>query len=251
MKDIPLLLIHGYPFDRTMWYSTIASLGSNARVIAPDLPGFGKNFAPGNSKPSLEFYADFIAGELQDDGNERVVAAGMSMGGYVALAFAEKYPNLVCGLGLISTQSAADTPEVKEGRRKSIEKIRETGVQVVIDTLVPKMFSDRASAAMRDYPKEGATKAGVDGLCWALEAMATRPDRTKFLKSLSYPVLVLHGTEDKIVPFEKARDLAADCQKPIFVEVPGAGHATPLEAPEKVAAGLVALLQAVKKSRGE
>jgi pimeloyl-ACP methyl ester carboxylesterase len=220
-------------------------------VIAPDLPGFGKNPPLLTTKPSLEAYADFIARELQNNGHEQVVAAGMSMGGYVALAFAEKYPKMISGLGLISTQSAADTPEVKEGRKKSIEKIREAGVQVVIDTLVPKMFSDRANAAIREYLKEGATRAGVEGLCWALEAMAARPDRTSLLKSLSYPILILHGTDDKIVPFEKARELAEVCQVPLFVEVPGAGHATPLEAPERVASGLVALLQAVKRSPGE
>lgn len=244
MKSAPLLLIHGYPFDRTMWFSTIASLGSNARVVAPDLPGFGKNpVPPAAERPSLDYYADFLAKELEQASHEKVVVAGMSMGGYVALAFAERYPDRVIGLGLISSQAAADSPEVKAGRRKGIENIRASGVQVVVDSLGPKMFSEKAGSEIRHYPEEGAKKAGVEGLCWALEAMANRPDRTALLRALECPVLIVHGTEDKIVPFMKARELAEDSQRAIFVEVSGAGHATPLEAPDRVAGGLVQLLQ--------
>src|SRR5687768_1110283 len=111
MKDIPLLLIHGYPFDHTMWYSTIASLGSKAKVIAPDLPGFGRVSVLRDAKPSMEAYADYLAKQVQDYKFERVAVAGMSMGGYVALAFAEKYPQRLACLGMISTQAAADSAE--------------------------------------------------------------------------------------------------------------------------------------------
>ena len=102
MKEIPLLLIHGYPFDHTMWFSTIASLGSKAKVIAPDLPGFGKEPALRGTKPSMEAYADFLVRQLGDYHYEKVAVAGMSMGGYVALAFAEKHPSRIACLGPIS-----------------------------------------------------------------------------------------------------------------------------------------------------
>src|SRR6187401_3163386 len=111
MADIPVVLIHGYPFDHTMWFSTIAALGNKARVIAPDLPGFGRNPVLRNKSPSLEYLADFISGELVRAGYEKAVVAGMSMGGYVALAFAEKYPGKLCGFGLISSQTADDSAE--------------------------------------------------------------------------------------------------------------------------------------------
>src|ERR1051326_4215811 len=100
MKETPLLLIHGYPFDHTMWFSTIASLGANARVIAPDLPGFGKNPVRQEAKPSMGGYAEYLAHLLDENQERTIIIAGMSMGGYVALAFAEKYPNRVLGLGL-------------------------------------------------------------------------------------------------------------------------------------------------------
>lgn len=248
MKDIPLLLIHGYPFDHTLWFSTIASLGSKAKVIAPDLPGFGKATLLPRKKPSMENYAEFLMHELIDTRHEKVVIAGMSMGGYVALAFAQKYPDKVLGLGLISSQAAADTTEAKQGRKEMIQKIRDRGVVAVTDAIIPKMFSARneSNSDLRIFPEEAAEKAGPESLIWALEAMAARPDYSQFLGILPYPVLIVHGTDDKIVPFSKARLTAEKCRKPIFVEATGAGHATPLEAPDEVATGLTKLMRACR-----
>lgn len=246
MNDVPLLLIHGYPFDHTMWFSTIAALGTHARVIAPDLPGFGKAPVSIDRPASLEIYAQNLARELAELPHEKVVVAGMSMGGYVALAFAELFPEKLCGLGLISSQAGADSPEIKQGRKESITRIRAQGVQVVTEALVPKMFSDRAAPDLHEYVVKGASKAGVEGLSWALEAMARRPDRGVFLKSLTCPVLLVHGSEDRIVPIAKAREMAEECRKPLFIEVRGAGHATPLEAPDHVATGLMRLMEACR-----
>ena len=242
MTDIPVVLIHGYPFDHTMWFSTIAVLGSKARVIVPDLPGFGRNPVLRDKPPELEAYADFISDELARNSYDKALIAGMSMGGYVALAFAERYPDKMCGLGLISSQAAEDSPETKAARAETIKMIRSKGVSVVNETIVPKMFSDKAPDQLKRYPIEGAEKAGVEGLCWALEAMARRPDRTAVLKALTVPILIVHGTQDKIIPNSRARALAEECNKAIYVEEPGAGHATPLEAPDAVAGGLARLL---------
>ena len=250
MKDLPLLLIHGYPFSHTMWFSTIAALGSAARVFAPDLPGFGKNPVRRKSKASLEQAADFCAELLDEARKESAVVAGMSMGGYVALAFAQKYPGRTRGLGLISTQAAADTPEAREGRLAMIKRIRAGGPNVASEAILPKMFSDvrGKNPTLRDYPVEGALAAGVDGLCWAQEAMAARPDRTALVQSVDIPVLVAHGSEDKIVSMSKARELAETLRKPILVELRGVGHASPLEAPDQIAAALARLMA---RCRGE
>jgi pimeloyl-ACP methyl ester carboxylesterase len=244
VKDVPLLLVHGFPFEHTMWFSTIASLGSNAKVFAPDLPGFGKNPALTQQDPSLEALADFLVRFMDDNQLEKAVVAGMSMGGYVALAFAEYHPARLSGIGLISSQSAADSDETRKGRFETIKKIRKDGPPVIIDSLIPKMFAGDGSKNpdLRAYPERGAIAAGVDGLCWALEAMAKRPDRTALLRSLTMPVLIAHGMEDKIVPFAKARELAERCQKPTLIELPGVGHASPLEAPDQIAAGLARLM---------
>lgn len=251
MSAIPVVLIHGYPFDHTMWFSTIAVLGSKARVIAPDLPGFGRNPVLRDQTPALEEYADFIAEELARNSYDKALIAGMSMGGYVALAFAERYPDKLYGLGLISSQAAADSPEAKTARAETIKKIRAKGVSVVNETILPKLFADKASDELKRYPIEGAEKAGVEGLCWALEAMAKRPDRTAVLKALTIPVLIVHGAHDKIIPNSRARALAEDHNNAIFVDVPAAGHATPLEAPDAVAGGIVRLLNICRPFESE
>lgn len=250
MKDIPLLLIHGYPFDHTMWFSTIASLGSKAKVIAPDLPGFGKAPPLFDSKPSITAYADFLADHLDENKHDKVAIAGMSMGGYVALAFAEKFRDRILGLGLISTQAAADTSEARQARKDMIEKIREKGPAVAADAIVPKVFAQNrpSNPELWKYLEQGAERAGTKGLTWALQAMAGRPDRSNFLAELDCPVLIVHGTEDAIIPISKARATADLCQKPSFVEITGAGHATPLEAPDQVANALVHLTNASREA---
>ena len=249
-KDIPLLLIHGYPFDHTMWFSTIAALGAKAKVVAPDLPGFGKTPVLENVEPSIDAYAKFLIDYLDENMHETVAVAGMSMGGYIALALAEKYPDRICGLGLISTQAAADSPEAKQARKEMIHKIREHGPSVAAEAIIPKMFANEQTANidLKTYPQEGAEKAGREGLTWALEAMAARPDRTELISSVTCPVLIVHGSEDKIIPIAKARALAEKCQKPLLFEIHNAGHATPLEAPDQVATALARFIKTSKES---
>lgn len=234
-----------------MWFSTIASLGATAKAFAPDLPGFGKTPVLGNEDPSLEAMAAFLIRFLDDNQIATAVAAGMSMGGYVALAMAENYPKRLAGLGLISSQSAADSDETRKGRFETIKKIRAEGPSVVIDSLVPRLFAGDKSKNpdFRNYPERGAGAAGVDGLCWALEAMAKRPDRTALVRSLTIPVLVVHGLDDKIVPSARARELAESLQKPVLIELSGIGHASPLEAPDQVASGLAQLMEKSREQR--
>jgi len=239
----PLILIHGYPFDHTMWKSVIIALGNKTKIIAPDLPGFGDNPVE-NAEPSLDLMADDIAELFELHHIDRAVVAGMSMGGYVALAFAERHKERVAGLALISTQSISDTPETQQIRRSLIEKVRHNGVNSAVDALLPKLFgaANQNSAELKRFPLQGAQNAGVEGICWALEAMARRPDRTDILRKLQIPATVIHGAEDKIVPIELARQMAQLIRDSKYVEFPG-GHASPLEAPEAVADALFELLQ--------
>jgi pimeloyl-ACP methyl ester carboxylesterase len=251
MKNLPLILIHGYPFDHTLWYSVIASLGSTAKVFAPDLPGFGRSGPPPEQAPSLEVYAEYLLHYLDRNGFEKVILGGMSMGGYIAAAFAERFSERLGGLALISSQAAADSEESRQNRFKLIEKIRKDGVAVAVAAILPKMFapSRPISDDFRAFVAEGAEKAGVEGLCWALEAMAGRPDRTAAVTQLDIPTLIAHGREDAIIPMARARDLAEQCRHPYFAELRLAGHATPLEAPDELAQGLARLVKNVQESQ--
>jgi pimeloyl-ACP methyl ester carboxylesterase len=246
MKNYPLVLIHGYPFDHTMWYGVIAALGSGVRVYAPDLRGFGGNEgAVWNSKPSLEVMADDIAALLDSSRCEKAVIAGMSMGGYVALAFAERHRAKVAALGLVSSQAAADSDESRTARKTMIAKVKAGGPRVAAEALLPKLFaeSNARNVVCQEFAIAGAAQAGVSGICGALEAMAARPDRTEVLKSLEVPILIVHGLEDKLIPVEAARNLAQGLGPNSFAPIRGAGHATPIEAPDAVAQALLRLVK--------
>ena len=141
--------------------------------------------------------------------------------------------------------------EAREGRQAMIQKIRANGPVEAVEAMLPKVFSGsrKGDPRLTAYVKEGAQAAGVDGLCAALEAMAKRPDRTQLVAELDLPVLIVHGTDDAIVPVAKARDLALACQNPYLVEIKGAGHATPLEEPDQVAQALVRLMKHCEEER--
>jgi pimeloyl-ACP methyl ester carboxylesterase len=244
-----LVLLHGYPFDHTLWDHVVPLLPDHIQVLAPDLRGFGGP-PVADLDPELGRMADDIKILLDQKQIGRAVVAGMSMGGYVALAFAEHYPERLAGLALISSNPWADTEEVRANRRSLIEKVRREGVAVATHAVLPKLFASANSdrPELIRFPTAAANKAGIEGITWVLEAMARRPDRCPVLQSLGVSVLVLHGTEDQFVPVARAREVAGLASHSRFVEVPGAGHGIPLEAPATVAAALGDLL---KQSYGD
>jgi pimeloyl-ACP methyl ester carboxylesterase len=244
MNKPTLVLVHGYPFDHSMWDLVISMLGDKVHVIAPDLRGFGGPQA-GDAEPSIDLLADDIARALDDENIPRAVVAGMSMGGYVALSFAEHCKARLSGLGLINTQVLADTEEARTARRAMIQTVQEEGPEVAAKSAIQKLFAPANSQQpeLLRFPLEAAKKAGVEGISWALEAMARRPDRSDLLRSLQVPVLVVHGEEDRFIPSERARSMAALNPQASYLEIPNAGHCTPLEAPQPVATALLELVE--------
>src|ERR1043166_5549095 len=138
MSATPLVLLHGYPFDHTMWDKVVALL--DCPVIAPDLRGFGKT-PPGNEEPSLDLMADDVSRLLDGQQVQRAIMVGFSMGGYAALSFAERYPQRLVGLGLVNSQPQADSDEARAGRRAMIEKVQREGARVAADAAIPKLFA--------------------------------------------------------------------------------------------------------------
>jgi 3-oxoadipate enol-lactonase len=233
---LPLVLIHGYPLDHSMWFGVIAALGGGVRVLAPDLRGFGKS-GPPEGEPSISAMAEDIVELLDREGIGRAVIGGMSMGGYVALAVAEMASEKVAGLALVNSQSFADSDEARDARREMIKKVRAEGPLAAAHAAIPKMFTP-ARANNPDFQRfvlHGAEAAGVEGICWALEAMAQRPDRSRIISEAAFPVLILHSNEDRFIPLEKARTMSELNPKTHFVSIKGAGHAAAMENPDEVA----------------
>ena len=239
----PLLLLHGYPFDHTMWEHVRSRLPKDRPVMAPDLPGFGRE-PVSTGEPSLNLMGDFIEEMLRRHDVESAVVAGFSMGGYVALSLLEKYPARVARLALINSQPFADSDEVRAGRRTMIQRVRQEGAEAASKAALMKLFAPGKSAdpVLSGYVRRGAEAAGVDGITWALEAMAARPDRTSVLRDVPTPLLILHSAQDQFIPVERIRDLARNHPAATYVEVPGSGHCTPLESPDAVAGALNQLL---------
>jgi len=227
-----------------MWERVIVALGKEAKTISPDLRGFG-NTPVGSDEPSLDVMADDVARLLDRHNLPRAILAGFSLGGYVALAFAERHRPRLAGLALINSTVLPDTEEASAGRRAMIEKVRAEGPPAAAEAAVPKMFAaaNSQNPDLSRFVREGAERAGADGITWALEAMRRRPDRTAVFEELEAPRLIVHTPEDKFIPVERARALAQHNPKAAYVEIPNAGHASPLEAPEAVANALSDFLE--------
>jgi pimeloyl-ACP methyl ester carboxylesterase len=240
-----LLLVHGFPLTSKMWAPQIAALSSGWRVIAPDLPGFGRT-PPGAR--SVDDYAAALHELLDRLGVDRAVVAGFSMGGYIAFAFQRRYAARVRGLILIDTKADADTDEGRNGRHAMAERARAEGKGVVIDAMLPRLVSDSTLSGRPDVVQQVldvAAGATVDGIVNALEAMAARPSSVDDLPGIVAPALILVGKEDVITPPADAEKMADAIPDAKLVVIPDAGHTTPLEQPDAVNAAMREFLATV------
>lgn len=237
-EGAPLVLIHGYPLDHTIWYDMVSSLENDFTLFLPDLRGFGLS-GISESQYTIADMASDVAGLLDHLGVEKAYIAGHSMGGYVALAFARTYPQRVLGLGLVSTQAVADTPERKQGRYAAAEEILKTGVHPVAEGMSAKLTPDERVQAFVRSLIAAQRPAGLAG---ALKAMAEREDSTPALSGFQFPVALVHGESDELIPIQQARDVKASVSQATLTELPGVGHMPMMENPQATAAALKELI---------
>jgi pimeloyl-ACP methyl ester carboxylesterase len=233
----PLVLLHGYPLDHHLWDDIIPLLKDTFDLIIPDLRGFGDSTTV--DRPyTMDDLASDIAGLLDHLGLQKTAIAGHSMGGYVALAFAKLYPNRVAALGLVSSQVLADPLDRKEGRYKTAAEVAEKGISGVVETMTPKFTSDPHWQAFARKSMEKQQPAAYIG---ALKAMAERDDSTSLLSSIQYPLVVIHGDADALIPIDRAREVKAAHPETVLVEISGVGHMPMREAPKETAQGFMLL----------
>ncbi|HVW33815.1 MAG TPA: alpha/beta hydrolase [Acidimicrobiia bacterium] len=231
-----VVFVHGFPFRGAMWepqLPVVAAAGH--RVVVPDLPGFGASDVPGDRAwYSIDRYADLVAALVSDLGLGPVVLAGLSMGGYIALAVARRHPGVLAGLVLADTRADPDSPEGRQGRSEQQEILDRAGsVEPLVEGLLNRVLGEdslaRADAAARLAPMMRQTApAGWGG---ALEAMKNRPDQTELLGSIAVPTLVIAGESDAIAPVPVAEAMAKAIPGARFEVVPRAGHMANLENP--------------------
>ena len=217
----PVVLLHAFPLSSAMWQPQVEDLSNEYRIITPDLPGFGSNPA---TATSIELMADDVAGQI----HEPVVLGGLSMGGYVALAFARKYPAKLRALILADTKAEADDATGKANRDKLITFSESHTARDVVDTLMPKMVSSPAAA---ELVRALAAAQSTAGIANALRALRDRPDSSNMLPAIRVPTLVIVGSEDQLTPLPVARSLAGRIAGAQLEVIPGAGHISNLENP--------------------
>jgi pimeloyl-ACP methyl ester carboxylesterase len=230
----PLVLLHGFPLDHHLWDDVGTLLENTFDLIVPDLRGFGESTTV-DTPYTMDDFASDIAGVLDSLGIRSTAIAGHSMGGYVALAFARLFPDRVTGLGLVASQTLADSPDRKEGRYKTAAEVAEKGIGSVVETMMPKLTSDPRLQAFARQIMERQQPAAYIG---ALKAMAERVDSTPLLAAITCPVVVVHGDADVLIPVERAREVKAAIPRVQLVEIGGGGHMPMMEAKEKTAEAL-------------
>ncbi len=229
-----LVLIHGYPLDHTTWDEVAPLLEGDFDLIIPDLRGFGESDVMEADDSIIDFASD-IAGLLTHLKVKRAFLAGHSMGGYVALAFAREFPERVSGLALISSQAQEDSPDRKAGRYATAKQVLEQGVGPVVESLTPKLSADPRVQA---FVRELMSKQRPLGVYIALTAMAERPDSSDLLPTFTFPVVVVHGDADALIPVERGRELKAALPSAHYSELVGIGHMSMMEDPQAVADAL-------------
>ena len=245
---VPFVLVHAFPLSSAMWEKDAERFARLARVIMPDLPGFGGS--PRQPHPSIATMAEAVAGLLDHlKIEEPVVLAGLSMGGYVVFEFLRQFPARVKALALFSTRAAPDSPEQREARFKLIERLRREGRDVLMQTTLPKLVGATTTArrpAVIATVERFIRAVDLDGVIAAVRAMAERADARPLLASVTCPTLIVSGSEDQLIPVQESR-LMADAIPGARLEViPEAGHLTNLEQPEAFQAGVEDWLRQVK-----
>ncbi|HLQ45535.1 MAG TPA: alpha/beta fold hydrolase [Planctomycetaceae bacterium] len=233
-QGTPILFVHGFPLDHTMWRHQIADLSSDFRCIAPDLRGFGQSSVTAGTV-TMEQFADDLAELLEAlHVTEPIVFCGLSMGGYIAWQFARRHAQRLKGLILCDTRADPDTPEAANNRLKLADDVLQHGSELVANAMLPRLFAPgtgQSRPALIDEIRNVILATNPHGIAAASRGMAERANARPWLSSISVPSMVLVGEQDAISPAAEMRDLAALIPGASFDDVPNAGHMAPLENP--------------------
>lgn len=234
------LFVHGFPLDSSMWLEQLEALSDTRRCIAPDLRGFGHSAPSLRPVTTMDDHALDLAALLDVLGVEQVDLVGLSMGGYIALAFAERYPERLRTLALVDTKSTEDSEEAKAGRRAGAERVAIEGRSGLATDMIGVLVAESASTWTRARLRTMIESTPVESIVAAFEGMRQRPDRTAVLSNLSVPAAVIVGEHDVLSPLVEADHMAVAAGAALTV-VPDSGHMTPIEDPATVAGALRSL----------
>jgi len=231
----PVVLLHGYPFNRSLWTEQVSALSNSYRVITPDLRGLGES----DSRPgaaTMNRMAQDVAELLDHLEISRAVVGGLSMGGYVALAFYTQFPSRVRALILADTRAQADTGEGKQTRFQQAEKALAEGMAGIADSMLPKLLTPETVSKRPEVVKrvrDMMLKTKPEGAAGALLGMAERDDHTPLLSQIACAALILVGREDPITPIRDSEKMHREMASSRLVVIDHAAHVSNLEQTEQ------------------
>lgn len=241
-QGLPLLFVHGFPLDHSMWEYQIRSLADSCRVLAPDLPGFGASSPLSAEVMRMEDFADCLAEFLTAVGvTGPVVFCGLSMGGYIAWQFWRRHAGRLRALILCDTRAAPDTPEAAEQRRVNAARVLSEGPDFFVDMMIPRLFAPgrvTENAPIVTKIRQVMRQTSRETIAAALRGMAERPDARPWLGEIRLPTLVLVGQEDALSTPAEMEAIAQAIPGSRFVVIPDAGHLAPVENPEATNAAI-------------
>jgi YbgC/YbaW family acyl-CoA thioester hydrolase len=246
-EGAPILFIHGFPFDRTVWRHQLAGL-SRWKRIAPDLRGAGASSVPADGY-SVAQYADDIVQVLDTLELDRAVVCGLSLGGYTLFELLRRHAGRVRAAVFCSAKATADSAEARRGRDEMATLVEREGTGAVAERLLPQLLAPATFAAQPDvvaHVREMINRTPVPGLVGALRALRDRPDSTPMLGAISVPTLVIAGEADKIAPADGLRAMAQAIPGAQLATIPAAGHLAPLEQPLGTSRALADFLDGVR-----
>lgn len=247
-KSDVIVLLHGYCGSSAYWEHIAEELEQSVRVIAPDLRGHGRSSAPGDDTYTMELYAEDIAQMLIQLQINNAILLGHSLGGYITLAFAERYSKKLSGFGLIHSTALEDSEAAKQNRDKAVAALEENGVQAFVDGLIPKLFAPANVDKLQDEVERGKQigyGTALHGAIATARGMKARANRKQVIEQTGLPVLLVAGANDKLIPTEST--FAAAASTTVKLELDAAGHMGIIEQPKELAA---AILNFVKTARG-
>ena len=223
------VLIHGHPFDRTLWEPQLGALRDGFRVFAPDLRGFGESPVTAGSVTMRQYAAD-IEGLLDDLGIGRAAIIGLSMGGLVTMELAAARPERYWAIGLVATTAEPVTPHEQVTRRQRADAVERDGMGVLVDYMHTGLYGPACPPAIRDRVDAMMAAASPAGAAAALRGRAERPDYRPVLARLDIPALVCAGSADPWSNREVTAEMIACLKRPEVLMIDGAGHLPNLEA---------------------
>ena len=228
----PLVLLHGFAETYTCWTPLLAELSKQFLLIIPEIPSCGNEFSFSQDF-SMEAIAHFVNEVLDQEGIEKVILFGHSMGGYAAMAFAELFPEKLRGISLVHSSASDDSDEKKDVRNQAIKFVQENGKTFFLKTLIPKLYADGGNSFPdeKEAHLESAMHYSDSQIIACYEAMKNRKDRTPLLSEFTFPVQFILGKEDLSIPYKQGIHQAQSCSITYLSLFEHVGHTSMVENP--------------------